>query len=126
MQIEGIGLVNGASNVTLAKSYIDYALGPEVQSLLSLNNWMSPTNAEVALPPSYDYAITPENVTILNELVTAEYVGSNYQQWLNEWEQIIFDTGYWWLWVLIPAVVILVGFITTIAIFSKRRKLDID
>ena len=126
MQIEGIGLVNGATNVTLAKSYIDYALSPTVQSLLALNNWMSPSNTEVELPPSYNYAITTDNVTILNTLVTADYVSTNYQLWLNEWEQIIFDTGYWWLWVLIPAVVILVGFITTIVIFTKRKRLDIE
>ena len=57
MQIEGIGLVNGATNVTLAKSYIDFALSLEMQNLLALNNWMFPVNTEVPLPPSYDYAI---------------------------------------------------------------------
>ncbi len=126
MQIEGIGLVNGATNVTLAKSYIDFALSPAFQNLLALNNWMFPANTEVALPPSYDYAITAENVTILNDFVTPEYIGANYQIWLNEWEQLIFDTGFWWLWVLIPAVVALIAIIATVVIFTRSKKLDIE
>ncbi|MHA1155596.1 MAG: thiamine ABC transporter substrate-binding protein [Candidatus Heimdallarchaeota archaeon] len=126
MQIEGIGLVNGATNISLAKSYIDFALSPEVQNLIAINNWMFPANTEVTLPPCYDYAITAENVTILNDLVTADYISANYQIWLNEWEQLIYDTGFWWLWVLIPAVVLLVGIIVTVVLFTSSKKLNID
>lgn len=126
MQIEGIGLVNGATNVTLAKSYIDFALSPDLQNLLALNNWMFPANTEVVLPPSYDYAITAENVTILNDLVAPDYIGANYQMWLNEWEQLIFDTGFWWLWVLIPAVIVFIAMVVTIVLFTRSKKLDIE
>lgn len=126
MQIEGIGLVNGATNVTLAKSYIDFALSPAMQNLIAVNNWMFPANTEVTLPPCYDYAITVENVTILNDLVTSDYIGANYQTWLNEWEQLIFDTGFWWLWVLIPAVVVFIAIIATVVIFTRGKKLDIE
>ncbi len=126
MQIEGIGLVNGATNVTLAKSYIDFALSPDMQNLIAQNNWMFPANTEVVLPSSYAYAITAENVTILNDLVTSDYIGANYQIWLNEWEQLVFDTGFWWLWVLIPAVVVFIAIVTTVVLFTRNKKLDIE
>lgn len=126
MQIEGIGIVEGTTNETLAKAYVDYALSSEVQELLATNNWMFPVNTDVELPPSYDYAITTENVTILNDLVTSQYVGENYQDWLNTWERLIFGTGYWWAWVLSSTLLIIVVVIVVIMVYKSKTKLDIE
>ena len=125
MQIEGIGIVEGTSNETLAKAYVDYALSSDVQELLATNNWMFPANSEVALPPCYDYAITSENVTILNNLVTSQYIGENYQDWLNTWERVIFGTGNWWAWVLSSTLLVLMILIVVIYVYKRKTKLDI-
>ena len=126
MQIEGIGIVEGTSNETLAKLYVDYALSSEVQELLATNNWMFPANTDVELPPCYDYAITSENVTILNNLVTTQYIGENYQDWLNTWERLVFGSGFWWAWVLSSTLLVIVVVIVIIVIYKQKTKLDIE
>ncbi|NHJ39668.1 MAG: thiamine ABC transporter substrate-binding protein [Asgard group archaeon] len=125
LQIEGIGIVEGTSKESLAKDYINYALSSEVQDYISTNNWMFPANNQTILPPCYDYAITTENVTVLNNLITPEYIGENYQSWLNTWERLIFGSELWWLWILIPGSVILIGTIVIITIRSRTR-IDIE
>lgn len=126
MQIEGIGIVEGTTHLSLAKAYIDYFLTEEVQSLVPTNNWMFPANQEVELPPCYNYAITTENVSVLNHLVTPEHIGENYNSWLSEWEQVIYGTGLWWLWVTISAVLLVIVGIVGVIVYRRRRKLDIE
>ncbi|NHJ32790.1 MAG: thiamine ABC transporter substrate-binding protein, partial [Asgard group archaeon] len=123
MQIEGIGIVEGTTNETLAKTYVDYALSPEVQELLATNNWMFPANSDVALPPCYDYAITSENVTILNDLVTSQFICENLQTWINTWERLIYGAGYWWAWVLSSTLLVIVVIIVIIVVYKQKTKL---
>ncbi|NHK32863.1 MAG: thiamine ABC transporter substrate-binding protein [Asgard group archaeon] len=125
LQIEGIGIVEGTSQEALAKDYINYALSSEVQDYIATNNWMFPANNQTILPPCYDYAITTENVSVLNNLITPNYLGENYQSWLNTWERLIFGSEYWWLWILIPGCVILLGTIIIITIRS-RTKIEVE
>ncbi|MBD3192246.1 MAG: thiamine ABC transporter substrate-binding protein [Candidatus Heimdallarchaeota archaeon] len=126
MQIEGIGIVEGTTKLPLAKDYIDYFLTEKVQSLIATNNWMFPANQEVELPPCYDYAITPENVSVLNHLVSSEYIGENYHSWLSEWERVIYGTGLWWLWVTVSAVLVIIAGVVGVVVYRKRTKLDIE
>ena len=126
MQIEGIGIVNGTTKTAIAEKFVDYALNNTFQDLLALNNWMFPANNDVILPDEYvDYAITTENVTILNYLMSQEYIGQNYLSWLNQWEQLIFGTGYWWIWVLIPSIVIVASLTIAGVLYFRRKRLDI-
>jgi thiamine transport system substrate-binding protein len=124
LQIEGIGIVEGTDNESLAKEYVKYALSSEVQDYVSINNWMFPANNQTTLPPCYDYAITTENVTILNYLVTPTYINENFQSWLNTWERLVFGLDLWWLWILVPSCVIIIG-IAVIAIVRKRMRIDV-
>ena len=124
MQIEGIGIVEGTTNETLSKLYVDYALSPDVQDLLATNNWMFPASSGVDLPPCYDYAITTENVTALNTLVTPDYIGANYQAWLTEWQRIILYKENWWIWVVISSAIV-VAVIITVTFYVRNTKLRI-
>ena len=126
LQIEGIGIIEGTSNEALAKTYINYALSSEVQDYIATNNWMFPANNQTILPPCYDYAITTENVTILNNLISSSYLNDNYQAWLNEWEQLIYGSGLWWAWVLISGVVIVISGLIVYFVAKSRTKLDIE
>ena len=126
MQIEGIGIVEGTTNETLSKLYLDYALSLDVQELIATNNWMFPANSEVTLHDCYDYAITTENVTLLNTLVSSSYIGDNYQTWLNTWERLIFGRGTWWIWTLFSALVVVAAIVITVYVFRRKTKLDVE
>ena len=125
MQIEGIGIVNGATNLTLAKAFIDHAISNDFQELIATNNWMFPASSSIDLPPCYDYAITTENVTILNALVTPSYIGENYQAWLVEWQNIIYVKKYWWVWIIVSSVII-IGITVAVVIYIRKTKLKIE
>lgn len=125
LQIEGIGIIEGTSQESLAKDYINYALSSEVQDYIATNNWMFPANNQTILPSCYDYAITTDNVTVLNNLITPNYIGENYQSWLNTWERLIFGSELWWLWILIPSSVILLGTVVFITI-KRRTKIAVE
>ncbi|NHJ47257.1 MAG: thiamine ABC transporter substrate-binding protein [Asgard group archaeon] len=125
LQIEGIGIVEGTDNESLAKDYINYILSPDVQDYIATNNWMFPANNQTILPPCYDYAITTENVTVLNGLITSSDITDNYQSWLNSWERIVFGLDLWWLWILIPSCVIIIGTVVIIVV-RQRMKIVVD
>ncbi|MHA1639766.1 MAG: thiamine ABC transporter substrate-binding protein [Candidatus Heimdallarchaeota archaeon] len=126
LQIEGIGVVNGTTKANLAKEYINYALSSEVQDYVATNNWMFPANNQTTLDPSYDYAITTENVTILNNLIQPNYIGDNYQDWLNTWERLVYGSGTWWIWALISAIALLIAGIVTYFVFKSKTRIDIE
>jgi thiamine transport system substrate-binding protein len=88
-QIEGIGLVKNGPNPELAKAFIEYCLTPEVQTYIALNQWMFPANMDVTLDPAFDYAVSPDDVEILNNLIDRNEIASNLIDWLDEWENII-------------------------------------
>jgi thiamine transport system substrate-binding protein len=125
LQIEGIGIVEGTDKEALAKDYINYALSSEVQDYIATNNWMFPANNQTVLPPCYDYAITTENVTVLNNMITSSFITDNFQDWLNTWERIVYALDLWWLWILVPSCVIIIG-IAVIAVVRRRMKITVD
>ncbi|MHA1355924.1 MAG: hypothetical protein ACTSR1_12200, partial [Candidatus Heimdallarchaeota archaeon] len=104
---------------------IDHAISNDFQELIATNNWMFPASSSVDLPPCYDYAITTENVTILNALVTPSYIGENYQAWLVEWQNIIYVKKYWWVWIIVSSVII-IGITVTVVIYIRKTKLKIE
>lgn len=89
LQVEGISIVKGAPHKDLAEKFVDYFLSVEVQNQIPTNNWMYPANKNVELDESYDYAINPTNVDIVNEYITPEEIENNYENWLTTWRNII-------------------------------------
>ncbi len=88
MQVEGIGLVKNNPNPDLAKLFIEYCLSPAVQSYISLNQWMFPANMDVELDPVFDYALHPDDVELLNDLLLGPEIKANKTSWLNQWDII--------------------------------------
>jgi thiamine transport system substrate-binding protein len=88
-QIEGIGVVKNGPNPELAKAFIEYCLTEEMQTHIALNQWMFPANMDVTLDPAFDYAISPDDVEILNNLIDRNEIAANLTDWLDEWENII-------------------------------------
>ena len=92
----GLGIVQGASNVTLAKAFVNYFLSGNVQSQLPLNEWEYPANSTVALPPVYGSSglIPPSSIVPLNQFTTPSELAeqfslANANGWLSQWEDLV-------------------------------------
>lgn len=83
MQLEGLGIIKGATNRSNAEKFIDFMLSDEAQSILPMTNWMFPVNSNVELPASFDYALKPSDSLQLDY----NEIEKNYDTWLNEWAE---------------------------------------
>jgi thiamine transport system substrate-binding protein len=90
LQIEGIGLVNDASNKENAKQFIDWFLSPSLQSEIPEHQWMYPANTEAILSSCFEEStIHPDDVYRLNDLLSPELLAENLNYWKDQWEQVI-------------------------------------
>ncbi len=89
MQVEGIGLVKNGPNPELARTFIDYCLTEQVQSHIALNQWMFPANTDVDLDPVFQYALHPDEVNLLNELLTSTEIAANLATWFDQYDSIM-------------------------------------
>ncbi len=89
LQIEGLGIIEGTENLELAQNFIEWFTQPIVQELIPENNWMYPSNFQVPLPASFDYAVDPSTVTPLNDLFTTAELIDSLEDWRSDWEEII-------------------------------------
>ncbi|MFW9974860.1 MAG: thiamine ABC transporter substrate-binding protein [Candidatus Thorarchaeota archaeon] len=85
MQVEGVGLVKNGPNPELGKAFIDYCLNATVQTEIPLNQWMFPVRTDLTLPNVYQYAIHPDQVSVLNQLLNSTEISSNLSNWLSLW-----------------------------------------
>lgn len=89
LQIEGISIIKNAPHRKAAEKFIEWFISEEVQQYVALNNWMYPANSNVELPPSYQYAIHPDEVIPLNNYIAKDEIKNNLQSWLEEWINIM-------------------------------------
>lgn len=89
MQVEGVGLVKNGPNPTLGKAFIDFCLNASVQSEISLNQWMFPVRTDLTLPSVFDYAIHPNEVSILNTLLNSTEIAEQLQTWLDQYDTVM-------------------------------------
>jgi len=89
MQVEGVGLVKNGPNPEIGKAFIDYCLNVTVQSEIPLNQWMFPVRTDLTLPSVFDYAIHPNEVSILNTLLNSTEIAAKLQEWLDEFDTVM-------------------------------------
>jgi len=89
VQIEGMGIVKGGPHPDLAREFIQYCLTGNVQSHIAVNQWMYPVNGSVELDPAFQYALHPNEINMLNNLLTKNETATNLESWLDEWENIM-------------------------------------
>jgi thiamine transport system substrate-binding protein len=80
-QIEGVGILKGAKNPTLARKFVDFVLTEDFQSEIALTNWMFPVNPKTVLPESYRYAPKPLKALTL----TSAEIAKNEKRWIDGW-----------------------------------------
>ncbi len=86
MQVEGVGLVKNGPNPELGRAFIDYCLNATVQMEIPLNQWMFPVRTDLALPSVYQYAIHPDEINMLNDLLNSTVISANLTIWLDQWD----------------------------------------
>lgn len=84
-QIEGIGLLAGASNTEEGKLFIDYILSRSFQEVIPLTNWMYPVREDAELPDSFSYAPIPGTSLMLDPRDIQEYS----RQWVDSWIEVM-------------------------------------
>lgn len=89
MQVEGVGLVKNGPNPELGKAFIDYCLNQSVQQEVALNQWMFPVRADLPLPSVFDYAIHPDEISVLNTLLNSTEIATNLQTWLQQYNSVM-------------------------------------
>jgi thiamine transport system substrate-binding protein len=89
MQVEGMGLVKNGPNPTLGKAFIDYCLNASVQQEVALNQWMFPVRSDLTLPSVFQYAIHPDEISLLNTLLNSTEITSNLQDWLMQYDSVM-------------------------------------
>ncbi|MFQ5980694.1 MAG: thiamine ABC transporter substrate-binding protein [Candidatus Heimdallarchaeota archaeon] len=91
VQIEGLGITTGvaSSMLPVAKEFVDWFISEDVQSLIPTTNWMFPANQYAKLPEAFNYAIHPDNITILNGYWTSAEIATNLGSWRESWEEIM-------------------------------------
>lgn len=85
VQIEGVGILNGTKHRELAEKFVEFTLSKDFQREIPLNQWMFPV-VDVQLPESFQYALKPDKILSLE----AEKIANNLDQWLEEWEGIMY------------------------------------
>ncbi|MHA1866737.1 MAG: thiamine ABC transporter substrate-binding protein [Candidatus Heimdallarchaeaceae archaeon] len=92
LQIEGIGLVNNALHEQTAKKFIDWFLSTDLQDHIPLNQWMYPANDNAYISDCFlNAAINPDDVDILNDLVSPTVMHDNLDKWKTDWETVIIE-----------------------------------
>jgi thiamine transport system substrate-binding protein len=89
MQVEGVGLVKNGPNPSLGKAFIDYCLNMSVQQEIALNQWMFPVRPDVTLPNAFEYAIHPDEISVLNTLLNSTVIATNLQDWLQQYDAVM-------------------------------------
>ncbi len=96
LQIEGIGIVNGAPHESQAQHFIDWFLGEDLQSHIPENNWMYPANENAEISSCFEEAaLNPSEVNVLNNLITPSMIESNLGSWKTQWEEAMAGETVW-------------------------------
>ena len=85
LQIEGMGILKGASHPALARKFMDFILTREFQEEIPLTNWMYPVNPNVKAPDSFRYAPRPEKSLSVDPFE----IQANVDRWIEEWLAVV-------------------------------------
>lgn len=86
MQIEGIGILRGTSHETLAKTFVDFAMGTSFQEDFPTRMWVFPANNLAHTSGAFaDFAEKPS----ASAKISSESIDANRERWIREWTEIV-------------------------------------
>ena len=81
LQIEGIGILEGARNEELARQFVDFMMDRRFQEDFPTHMWVYPVNRDADLPDIFDFAPTPDQPATLR----SGEIADNRDRWIEEW-----------------------------------------
>lgn len=85
-QVEFVGILKGTQREELARRFVDFMLGPQLQADVPLQMFVYPANPEAPLPEVFtQFAEVPEQPATLS----AEEIEQGREAWIEEWTTIV-------------------------------------
>ena len=85
LQIEGIGILEGSKNVSLAKKFVDFALGKSFQEDIPARMFVYPANSEAQKPDFFKFAEVPT----LPADIDSDTINEKREQWIDAWTEAV-------------------------------------
>ena len=85
LQIEGIGILKGANSKTLAKKFIDFALGTRFQEDFPDKMFVYPVNSDAVTPDFFRFAEVPAQPAG----ITSAEIGEKREGWIDAWVAMV-------------------------------------
>ena len=87
LQIEGVGILKGTKNLSLAQKFVDFMTSKEVQADIPTRMWIYPVNKTVALPGIFNFATIPSAKQISSLNPRTIELGGN--RWIENWTKVV-------------------------------------
>ena len=87
LQIEGVGILKGTKNLSLAQKFVDFMTSKEVQADIPTRMWIYPINKTVALPEIFSFATIPTEKQISS--LNPRTIASGRERWIDQWTKVV-------------------------------------
>jgi len=81
LQVEGAGIIKGASHPEAARQFLDFMLSPEGQSIIATNNIMMPVLPDTVLDEAFDMAFISRTPLLLDK----DEIAEGEKEWVQTW-----------------------------------------
>ena len=85
LQIEGIGILKGTDNETLAKKFVDFVLDVPFQEDIPGRMFVYPVNSKAQTPDYFQYAEVPTAPSDIN----AATIDAKRDDWIDAWTSVV-------------------------------------
>ena len=85
LQIEGIGILEGSKNVSLAKKFVDFALDKSFQEDIPARMFVYPVNSEAQKPDFFKFAEVPT----LPADIDPDTINEKREHWIDAWTEAV-------------------------------------
>ena len=87
LQIEGVGILKGTKNLSLAQKFVDFMTSKEVQADIPTRMWIYPVNKTVALPGIFNFATIPSAKQISS--LNPRTIAAGRDRWIDQWTKVV-------------------------------------
>ena len=87
LQIEGVGVLKGTKNLSLAQKFVDFMTSKEVQADIPTRMWVYPINKTITLPEIFSFATIPTEKQISS--LNPRTIAAGRDRWIDQWNKVV-------------------------------------
>jgi thiamine transport system substrate-binding protein len=87
LQIEGVSVLRGSKNRDLARAFVDFMLGREVQSDVPTRMWVYPVNPNASLDPVFRFAQKPSGAQVTT--LAPQTIAERADGYVDAWTKVV-------------------------------------